>query len=179
MRKFKVITMCSLVVLVSMLMIIHIFFGKEDTVINDMVHIGAAEVHTAIQEIEVGDNVEEQEPYFYLSDTERQIVESIVMGEAGYESYKGQLLVAQCLVNACIKDGLQPSEVRDRYKYSGWHEEPTESVKQAVSEVFDNGFKVVDEPILWFYAPKWCDSSWHESQRYVLTEGGHRFFAEW
>lgn len=116
--------------------------------------------------------------YFELSDYERKVAECIVMGEAGGESYEGQMLVAQCLVNACAKDGLQPSEVREKYQYSGWNDEPSDSVKSAVSAVFDDGEMVVEEMILYFYAPKWCTSTWHESQEFVLEHGGHRFFAE-
>lgn len=120
----------------------------------------------------------ETESMFYLSEEERRIAECIVMGESGAEPYKGQLLVAQCLLNACLKDGLQPSEVRKVYKYSGWNSNPSESVKNAVSEVFDNGYKVTDEYVLYFYAPKLCNSKWHETQKFVTEVGGHRFFAE-
>lgn len=123
--------------------------------------------------------VVEDEPTFYLSDYERRIVECMVMGESGNQPYDGQVLVAQCVLNACLKDGLQPSEVRTKYKYSGWHNNPSDSVKEAVSAVFDDGHKVTDEFILYFYAPKYCNSKWHESQRFVIEVGGHRFFAEW
>ena len=100
------------------------------------------------------------------------------MGEAGAEPYEGQMLVAQCILNACERDNLLPSEVRMEYKYSGWNENPTDSVKLAVKEVFDNGVKAIDEPILYFYAPAICNSSWHESQVFVVEVGGHRFFKE-
>ena len=123
--------------------------------------------------------VEETVPYFSLSDEERKIAECIVMGEAGGESYEGQMLVAQCLLNACLKDGLQPSEVRSKYQYAGWNESPSDSVSNAVSAVFENGEVITSEPILYFYAPKYCSGSWHETQRFVLEHGGHRFFAEW
>lgn len=116
------------------------------------------------------------EPYFPLTDEERAIVECVVMGESGGEPYEGQMLVAQCLLNACLKDGLQPSEVRTRYKYSGWNESPTESVQEAVRAVFDVGETITDEPILFFYAPKWCNGSWHETQIFVCEVGGHKFF---
>lgn len=119
------------------------------------------------------------ESTFYLNDYERQVAECIVMGESGTESYKGQILVAQCLLNACLKDSLQPSQVRKVYKYSGWNSNPSESVKNAVSEVFDNGYKVTNEYILYFYAPKYCRGKWHETQKFVTEVGGHRFFAEW
>lgn len=128
------------------------------------------------------ENIEEpiiKEPSFLLSDYERWVAECIVMGESGSEPYDGQILVAQCIVNACLKDGLQPSEVRTKYKYSGWKQNPTESVKNAVSSVFDDGYRLVDEYILYFYAPKYSKGRWHETQRFVIEVGGHRFFAEW
>lgn len=150
----------------------------------EMVKVEVEEVKEAnvvttevVEEIEVVEEVK-SEPVFYLSEKERRIAECIVMGESGAEPYKGQILVAQCLLNACLKDDMQPSEVRKAYKYSGWNSNPTESVKMAVSEVFDNGYKVTNEPILYFYAPDLCDSKWHETQRFVIEVGGHRFFAK-
>ena len=121
----------------------------------------------------------EDKPLFYLSDYERWVAECMVMGESGNQPYDGQVLVAQCILNACLKDGLQPSQVRIRYQYSGWHESPSDSVKKAVSAVFDDGYKVTEEFILYFYAPKYASGSWHETQRFVIQIGGHRFFAEW
>lgn len=138
------------------------------------------ESQTNEQEEENNKNENENEKpiYFQLSEEERYIVECIVMGESRDESYRGQILVAQCILNACIKEDVMPSVIKSKYKYSGWDDNPNESVKKAVSEVFDNGYKETEEFILYFYAPKYCSSSWHESQRYILTEGGHRFFAE-
>ena len=118
------------------------------------------------------------EPIFYLTDYERWVVECVVMGESGGEPYEGQVLVAQCILNACLKDNIQPSEVRVNYKYSGWRESPSDSVKRAVSAVFDEGYKITDEFILYFYAPKLCNSKWHETQIFVIECGGHRFFKE-
>lgn len=116
---------------------------------------------------------------FYLTDYERWVVECIVMGESGGEPYDGQVAVAQCILNACLKDNINPSEVREKYKYSGWNENPTQSVKMAVSSVFDIGNKATDKFILYFYAPKYVDSKWHETQCFVMQIGGHRFFSEW
>lgn len=115
---------------------------------------------------------------FNLTDYERWVVECMVMGESGGEPYEGQVLIAQCILNACLKDNIQPSEVKTTYKYSGWRENPTKSVKKAVSAVFDLGEKIVDEPILYFYAPLLCQSKWHETQIFVVEFGGHRFFKE-
>lgn len=123
--------------------------------------------------------VVESEPVFYLSEYERWVAECMVMGESGSESYEGQVLVAQCILNACLKDRIMPSTVRVRYKYSGWHESPTESVKKAVSAVFDDGYQITNEPILYFYAPKYAVGRFHETQCHVITVGGHKFFKEW
>lgn len=48
-------------------------------------------------------------PRFELSAAERDVVERVVMAEAGGESFEGQMLVAQCILNACEKTGTQPS----------------------------------------------------------------------
>ena len=125
------------------------------------------------------DTCQNFKPSYYLSDYERSVVEAIVMGEAGGESYEGKLLVAQCIYNACVTDGLIPSEVRRHYQYSGWNSNVSKEVKQAVSDVFDFGKLLVDEPILYFYSPKYCSSKWHESLCFVIEEGNHRFFKKW
>lgn len=121
----------------------------------------------------------ELDPVFELSDYERWVVECMVMGEAEGESWDGKVLVAQCILNACLKDGIQPSEVRIKYKYSGWNEEPNREVSDVVTAVFDNGHKVTEEPILYFYAPNHSQGKFHETQCHVITEGGHKFFKEW
>ncbi len=120
-----------------------------------------------------------------ISDEDRYIVECIVAGEAKGESYKGKKLVAQCIYNAMLRDGLSAKEVKSKFQYSGWDEdlkstnlEAYNEVKMAISEVFDFGMFEVDDDILYFYAPKYCKGDWHESQRFVIEEGGHKFFAE-
>lgn len=126
---------------------------------------------------------------FKLSDYERWVVCCMVAGEAAGESYDGQWAVAQCIYQACINDNLQPSEVKIQYQYSGWNEmlefdnpKLWEQIEEIVSRVFDYGEMCVDDEILWFYVPFWMKngaSEWHESQRYIMTIGGHRFFAPW
>jgi DNA-directed RNA polymerase subunit RPC12/RpoP len=121
---------------------------------------------------------EEPEAVYPLTDDERALVESVTMAESGGEPYEGQVLVVQCIYNVCIKDGIRPAEAIRKYQYSTNRPEPTDSVKKAVAAVFDLGETVTDEPILYFYAPAWCTSKWHESQIFVLEYGGHRFFKE-
>lgn len=115
---------------------------------------------------------------FYLSASERDVVERVVMAESGGESYEGQMLVAQCILNGAEKQGVQPSEAVEIYQYAGARPKPTQSVKDAVAAVFDRGETVVDEPVLYFYNPAIVESEWHESQISVIEVGGHRFFAE-
>lgn len=128
-------------------------------------------------------------PVFDLSEEERWTTCCMVAGEAEGESYEGQWAVAQCIYQACINDNLQPSEVKIQYQYSGWNEtlefdnpELWAQIEEVVSRVFDYGEMCVDDEILWFYAPFWMKngvSKWHESQRFVIEIGGHRFFAPW
>ena len=126
----------------------------------------------------ISDDVVESGPRFYLSDYERSELEALVMAESGGESYEGQMGVAQCILNACEKEGKLPSEIAIMYRYTKHRVAPSESVKEAVRAVFDRGEVITDAKILYFYAPALVYSAWHESQTYVLTIGGHRFFAE-
>lgn len=121
----------------------------------------------------------EEDPLYYrITAEDRAALEHIVEGEAGGESYDGKRWVATCLLNAMRLDGLNAAEVRTAYQYAGWSEDVSDETIRAVSRVFDFG-DVTHETVLWFYAPKWCDSSWHESQQFVAEIGGHRFFAPW
>ena len=126
------------------------------------------------------ETVEPTEPAvrYPLTDAERDVVERVVMAEAGGESFEGQMLVAQCILNAAEKRGVDPSEAVALYSYTKSRPDPTQRVKDAVAAVFDRGETVVDEPILYFYNPALVTSDFHESQIFVIEEGGHRFFAE-
>lgn len=115
---------------------------------------------------------------YALTAAERDEIERVVMAEAGAEPYKGQMAVAQCILNACELEGKRPDEIVIEYKYTDKRPTPTDEVKAAVSAVFDYGETVTDAEILYFYAPELCTSLWHESQTYVCTIGGHRFFEE-
>lgn len=113
---------------------------------------------------------------YELTAAERDTVERVVMAEAGAEPYEGQIAVAQCILNACELESKRPDEIVIEYQYTDKRPDPTDEVKAAVSAVFDYGETVTDAEILYFYAPELCESEWHESQSYVMTVGGHRFF---
>ena len=115
---------------------------------------------------------------FYLSASERDVVERVVMAESGGESYEGQMLVAQCILNGAEKQGVQPSEAVEIYSYTSNRPDPTQSVKDAVAAVLDRGEVAIDAPVMYFYKPALVTRPWHESQIFVTEVGGHRFFAE-
>lgn len=108
----------------------------------------------------------------------RQLLEALVFGEAGGEGFYGQALVAQAIRDTMLMDDISSiSKIISKYKYSGRTDLGTsDSVKDAVSFIFDEGNYVVQHRIIYFYAPKYCSSSFHESQEFVLQHKGHRFF---
>lgn len=116
--------------------------------------------------------------YHSLSDEEFMIAACIVQGEAGIEDFTGKCLVAQCILNACIEDNLTPSEVRKEYQYAGWSEDVSKETIQAVKSVFYDKYEITERPIKYFYAPRYCNGEWHETQTFVLKHGGHKFFEE-
>lgn len=126
---------------------------------------------------------EYDKPFYPITEDDRYVIECIVAGEAKGEPTEGKMAVAQCLLNAMAKDGLSASDVRKKYQYSGWDDELQNSnpdcwakVCEAVNRVFDDGEFVSENPILYFYAPKWVYSRWHESLNHAVTVGGHKFF---
>lgn len=127
---------------------------------------------------EIPEPAEALAPFYDLTREERGLIEEVVAAEARGEPYEGQMAVAQCILNACLKDGIRPPEAIRRYGYAKPCSDLTPSVVRAVSAVFDKGETVTDEPILYFYAPALCTSSFHESQIFVMEIGGHRFFKE-
>lgn len=133
-----------------------------------------------IENTDIGDVPEpqaEKTEYYPLSEQEYTELCKVVMSESGGECYEGQMAVAQCILNACLRDNIRPLEAVVKYQYTGKRKTATESVKSAVTAVFTNGEKITNEEILFFYAPKYCTSEWHESQRFIVEIGGHRFFA--
>lgn len=118
----------------------------------------------------------EIEPVHFLSPVEFETACHIVEGEASDQDYTGKALVAECLLNACDLDGIEPTEARVRYKYAGWSETVTEDTIKAVIDVFTHGILPTDRHILYFYDPRYCESTWHETQIFVTEYGCHRFF---
>lgn len=125
---------------------------------------------------------------FDLSDDWRLYIECMVAGEVGGEPYKSMCAVAQCIYNAMVKHDYTPEEVRINYQYAGWKSmdvlavestEAADNVRRAVSQIFDDENFITDEPILYFYAPAYGRSDWHEAQKFIFEIGGTKFFALW
>lgn len=117
---------------------------------------------------------------YVLTDEERAAIEQMVASEGGYCEYRFQALVATCILNGCEADGLRPPELFKRGDFWLTHDvKPTETTKQAVSDVFDRGILPTNEKIRYYYNPSYCTSAAHESKCYVLTDTDCRFFKDW
>lgn len=112
---------------------------------------------------------------YQLTEKERSVVESAVMAEAGGECYTGQLAVAQAILDGALRNDFDVVYSIKRYQVVTTSITPSESVKRAVSEVFDDGYRVTAHPMDLWYAT-WIKSPWHESQKFVFEVGLHRFF---
>lgn len=134
--------------------------------------------YIAAEEKETTEAVKNKFNRYDLTDEERRAVASAVTAEAEGEPFAGKVAVAQCILQACEDDEIGPLEVLAKYSYAKSRPEPSMEALDAVSHVFDFGYRATYEPIKYFYAPELTTSSWHESQVYVMTINGHRFFKE-
>ena len=114
---------------------------------------------------------------YVLSDSERETVERIVMCEAGGEGERGQMMVAQCILEGMLRYGFTIDEYIDTYKVMlTSYSNVTDEVRKSVSRVFDDGSRVTEAKADLWYNPAITPSQWHEEQQYVITIGSHRFF---
>lgn len=187
MEKLKWI-FCTVLIIVFGLSLTCSFFEIEPELLNSKIKIEREnQNHTIKNHIRFYTKVNENA--FYLSEYERWVVCCMIAGEAAGETYEGQWAVAQCIYQACVNDNILPSEVKIEYQYDGWNEslefdnpELWNQFQEITKRVFSFGDKVVNDEIIWFYAPFWMRSGvseWHESQRFIIQIGGHKFFGEW
>lgn len=118
------------------------------------------------------------EKRYTLTDAERWEIASVITAEAEGEPFAGKVAVAQCVLQTCEDEGLRPAEVFAKYSYAKRRPDPTWEALEAVQAVFDFGHLATSEPIKYFYAPALTSGGWHETQVYVLTINGHKFFKE-
>lgn len=116
-----------------------------------------------------------------ITGSDRDILERLVMGEAGNQGFEGAALVAQCIKDMYILGGFDSVDsVRRNCGYSGRIDtEPNQNVLDAVSYIFDQGGYAVQHRLLYFYAPQYSQGKFHNTQNFILEYGGHRFFDRW
>jgi hypothetical protein len=90
--------------------------------------------------------------------------------------------VTQCLFNACERDGWNRTveQILNDYQYTGPASWISDAAEKAWDEIFCSGYSYpAFEDALYFYSTRYCYSSWHETQRFVIEVNGVRFFARW
>lgn len=112
---------------------------------------------------------------YKLTIKERDLVQKTVAAEARGESLQCQMAVAQTIRDRAVQWKMPVSEVilspgQYAYPYQG---EISDSVKIAVTYVFDEGIQVFNEPVTHFYSGK--DPYWAEGKVKRGSIGTHIF----
>ena len=152
--------------------------GGDDEPSKETIGITTTEETKSPETTEQTEASTEPAAFFKLTAEERTLIEQVVSAESRGEPYDGQVAVAQCILNACLKDDIRPEAVLKKYHYTTARVEPTSSVRAAVAAVFDRGEGVTDEPIIYFYNPAIGCGDFHETQIFVIEIKNHRFFKE-
>ena len=111
-----------------------------------------------------------------LSPSERSEAASVVYAEAGGEDDTAMQMIAQAILCGCEREGVEPSELFEAYRYATWRPEPSEAAYAAVDAVFRDGERPIEGEPLYFYASDKVDSEWHEKQEFLTEYRGIRFF---
>lgn len=121
----------------------------------------------------------EAEPY---TEEELLLLAKLVQVEAGYESYEGQLAIANIILNR-VEDSRFPGTIRDVI-YSGKQfppahnglldkSEPNASVLRAVRDALDGKNNIEDA--VYFFNPKVSKGSFWDSLDVVAKIDNHHF----
>lgn len=111
----------------------------------------------------------------------RDVLERLVMGEAGNQGFVGAALVAQTIHDTMLRDNqYDVRTIKSSHGYAGTLDrEPNENVKDAVAFIFDEGGMAVQHELRYFYAPSKVQSTFHEGCQFIVAYGGHKFFDDW
>lgn len=175
-----------LYVCVGLLAVASILQGSRlESVIEQVDYLySELQVYKDSAECEVTESTEDAitySDYGFSSDYELDYVERVVMHETENQPFEGQVAVAQCIYNTSVMKGKSALDVVQKpgQYASPYVGEVSESVKRAVKAVFVDGYTITEEPIMYFYAPAYGVSHWHENNlTYVITVADHRFFKE-
>jgi hypothetical protein len=116
-----------------------------------------------------------------LSDSDRGLLERLCMGEFATGGFVGAALVAQAVKDAICFDGYTSvAAVIKECRYTGTTKVvANEDCKKAVEYIFDQNKDAVQHRIMYMYNPSLVQSAFHESQNYIMTYQGVRFFDRW
>lgn len=116
-----------------------------------------------------------------LTEEDRDLLERLCMGEFGSGGFIGACLIAQSVKDAMCFDGYSSvAEVIRECRYTGSTDMGTnDECRQAVRYIFDENHDAVQHRILYMYNPYLVQSSFHESQNFILSYAGVRFFDRW
>lgn len=116
-----------------------------------------------------------------LTDDDRDLLERLCMGEFGSGGFIGAALIAQAVKDAMCFDGY--TNVADVIKYCHYDGSTkmgtTDACRQAVKYIFDDNCDAVQHRIMYMYNPYMVSSAFHESQNFILSYQGIRFFDRW
>lgn len=120
-------------------------------------------------------------PQITLTEKDREQLEGLCYSELGIGGFVGAALIAQAVKNAMAFEGYQTVEdVVINCHYEGRTDTGTnEACRQAVRYIFDDNHDAIQHRVLYNYDPAAVESDFHESQRYLLTYMGERFFDKW
>ena len=116
-----------------------------------------------------------------LTDEDRDLLERLCMGEFGSGGFIGASLIAQSVKDAmCFEGYTSVEEVIRECRYDGSTEIGTnDDCRQAVRYIFDENHDAVQHRIMYMYNPYMVQSTFHESQNFILAYSGVRFFDSW
>lgn len=120
---------------------------------------------------------------YKLTDEERDLVERVIMKEVSGKSRTDALAVAQCIYDRVTMWGGTVEEIifaKNAFADPTYKYEPTQIIKDAVSDIFDDGERLTVEPLLYFYATRTANpNGFHETQRCLIETNLHRYFGPW
>lgn len=113
-----------------------------------------------------------------ITGKDRDILNRLVMGEAGNQGFEGAALVAQCIRDMYVLGNFKSVDaVRRNCGYSGsLKTAPNQDVLDAVSFIFDEGGYAVKHRVLYFYNPRYSAGKFHETQNLIIHYESHKFF---
>lgn len=118
-----------------------------------------------------------------LTDYERELIERVAMAEIRGGSYNDKLAVVQCIYDRIVYNRKTVEQVifqKNAFADPYYKTAPSKSIKNAVSEVFDEGKRVTEEPIFYFIATSAVTADcFHETQKCVYVTDAHRYYTTW